>query len=323
MSFFKYRSSRSVWLVAWALTLTLHGLTYVGFRTFRPFTPTPVQARNPDPIELVFAETAPPASAPEEPTFFTELPPDREDAAPEKADFLSNVTSRARDQVPGGDSSLPRMQGEGDAPMVALDPTGEPAPPVATPPPPEETPKADAADPTESQAQLQTQGQSPTPDPSAASPIVRDPDAARRAREASLRQLMQPRGGSDIHQPEMAYTDGNASPTGDVSLNTTAWNWAPWLQRFQRNLMAHWFAPAAYYMGILKEGGWAMVEVEVAPSGEMIRLDLLEEQGHPSLIRAATSALESVAPMEPLPGDFPEKTLVLRIRMVYPKVRSR
>jgi hypothetical protein len=35
------------------------------------------------------------------PQTFTELPPDRADKAPEHADFLSNVTSRARDRAPG------------------------------------------------------------------------------------------------------------------------------------------------------------------------------------------------------------------------------
>jgi hypothetical protein len=124
-----------------------------------------------------------------------------------------------------------------------------------------------------------------------------------------------------MHQPEMDNPEGNASLTGDVSLNTTQWDYAPWLQRFSHRLMQKWVAPYAYYLGILKDGGWAVIEVEIAPSGQMLRLDLLEEQGHPSLIRAATSAVREMAPTERLPADFPEKTLILRIRMVYPKYR--
>jgi len=124
-----------------------------------------------------------------------------------------------------------------------------------------------------------------------------------------------------MHQPEMNNPEGNAALTGDVSLNTTAWDYAPWLQRFGRKLMQTWYAPTAYYMGILKDGGWAVIEIEIAPSGELLRLDLLEEQGHPSLIRQATGALRAMAPMERLPSGFPEKTLVLRIRMIYPKIR--
>jgi hypothetical protein len=119
----------------------------------------------------------------------------------------------------------------------------------------------------------------------------------------------------------MDNPEGNAALMGDVSLNTTQWDYAPWMQRFGRRLMRTWYAPEAYYLGVLKEGGWAVIEVEIAPSGQLLRLDLLEEQGHPSLIRAATSAIRGMAPMERLPADFPEKTLVLRIRMIYPKFR--
>ena len=126
-----------------------------------------------------------------------------------------------------------------------------------------------------------------------------------------------------MHQVQMDNPEGDASLVGDVSLNTIQWEYAPWLERFSRRLMHNWVAPAAYYMGILKDGGWAMVEVEIAPSGQMLRLDLLEEQGHPALISAATGAVRSIAPYEPLPAGFPEKTLILRIRMVYPKLRPR
>ena len=104
----------------------------------------------------------------------------------------------------------------------------------------------------------------------------------------------------------------------DVSLNTIAWDYAPWLQRFAMQLRERWYAPPAYSYGILKEGGWALIEVEVSQSGKLLRLDLLDEQGHPSLIRAAESGLRSMAPIERLPADFPEPTLILRIRMIYP-----
>jgi hypothetical protein len=121
----------------------------------------------------------------------------------------------------------------------------------------------------------------------------------------------------------MANPDGNASLHGDVSLNTTAWDYAPWLQRFSMQLRDGWYAPMAYSMGILKEGGWGVFEVEIARSGKVLRLEKIEEQGHPSLIRSAHSALRSVSPIEPLPADFPEPTLILRIRMIYPKIRTR
>jgi outer membrane biosynthesis protein TonB len=126
-------------------------------------------------------------------------------------------------------------------------------------------------------------------------------------------------GNSDIRQPEMSNPDGSAGLTGDVSLSTTDWVYAPWLQRFGRELMRRWIAPPAYNMGLLKDGGFAVINVEITRSGKVLRVDLLEKQGHPSLILAAHGAVRSMAPVEPLPADFPDQTLILRIRMVYPK----
>jgi hypothetical protein len=121
----------------------------------------------------------------------------------------------------------------------------------------------------------------------------------------------------------MENPEGNASLTGEVSLNTTAWDYAPWLQRFGRQLMRSWMAPPAYSLGLLKEGGWTVLELEIAPSGKLLRLDLLEEQGHPSLTLAAKGAVSTMGPIEPLPADFPEPKLILRLRMIYPKIRPR
>jgi hypothetical protein len=121
----------------------------------------------------------------------------------------------------------------------------------------------------------------------------------------------------------MANPGGNALLTGDLSINTTAWNFAPWLERFRRQLMHQWIAPPAYSFGVLKEGGWALIEVEISRSGKLLRLEVLEEHGHPSLSEAAQTALRSVSPIQPLPADFPEPTLILRARMIYPPLRPR
>ena len=149
-------------------------------------------------------------------------------------------------------------------------------------------------------------------------PTPRDRDVARGARDATSREAPGSAGGSDIHQPESVEPYGNAALTGDISLNTTAWDFAPWLQRFRRQLMRRWVAPPAYVMGLLPEGGFTVLELEISRSGEPLRFELLEQRGHASLIRAAQGAVRSMAPYERLPADFPEPTLILRIRMIYP-----
>jgi len=126
-------------------------------------------------------------------------------------------------------------------------------------------------------------------------------------------------GNSDIQQPEMDNPDGNVGPTGDVSLSTTDWDYSPWLQRFGRELMRNWMAPPAYTMGLLKEGGYAVIDMEITRAGKVLRVDLLAQKGHQTLILSAQSAVRSMNPTEPLPADFPEQTLILRLRMVYPK----
>lgn len=317
------RWNRGAWRIAWVLALMLHTVALVGLRRL-PLSGSEKAVHRPEPIRLVF-ERSSPEKRRSEPHFFSELPPDRADSAPGAAAFLSNVTSRARDLVPGGDAAMPRLQGEGDAPTVKLesddasppapsapDLSARPAEPAA--PRAAESPQRSGARPLEPSGNVSSGTASAAPgEPAGSRPRTSEP---RQASEG-------PTGGSDMQQPEMANPYGNAPLTGDVSLNTIAWDYAPWLQRFSRQLVRRWIPPPAYSLGILKEGGWALVEVEISRSGQLLRFELLEEQGHPSLILAAQNALRYMAPIERLPAEFPEPTLILRVRMIYPRLRPR
>jgi hypothetical protein len=309
----RHDTRRRTWAIAWLLTIALHALVIVGLQAGPQWASSPPPKAEPEPIQLTFVEPPPPTNEPHGPTYFTELPEDREDLAPERADFLSNVTSRARDRVPGGDQSLPRMSGENDAPSVAMEPGQAEPKPAGTPAPQEARPQPGP-------------GAAATPmTPESAVPGATTPPAPREfGRSGSIfRDEPVSPGTSDIRQGEMDNPEGNAELTGGVSLNTIEWEWAPWVKRFSRKLMRVWIAPPAYSFGVLKEGGWTVVEIEVARSGEMLRMDVLEEHGHPSLSNASTIALRSTAPMEPLPANFPENTLIMRVRLVYPKIRPR
>jgi outer membrane biosynthesis protein TonB len=301
-------------MIALVLSLVVHALSLLGVIVLSPFLSGKVEARKPDLIEFDVVEAPHPGAKQNEPTFYSPLPPDRATQKPEHPDFLSNVTSRAQDKVPGGQESMPRMQGESDAPLVALDPgrgpTAPPSPPAAGAERREGTPSPQNGE------KVGNLGPQKTAAPN------QDREAMEHAKDSAL-LLKRPEGGSEFFQPEMSHPGGNATAFGDISLNTTAWEYAPWLERFRRALMEHWFAPSAYYYGILKEGGSAVIEVEITRSGQMARIDLLEEKEHPSLTRASMEALKSTAPFEPLPHDFPEPTLILRIQMVYPELHFR
>jgi len=286
---------RRAWLIALALSVLLHVGAIVGLSRFAHGQTTPV------PIDVMSVQLVTEPASESQPKQFTELPRDRADATPKTPEFLSNVTSRARDQVPGGAADVPKAQ-DGDAAMVSLEPRGaQPASP--------KTPQPQPSTATEQ-----------NPSSTGASAVVQP--SPREADDSSPDAHPGAAGNSDIHQPEIAE-GGNVELSGDISLNTTAWNYAPWLDRYRRQLLREWMAPPAYEFGLLKEGGWAVIDVEITRVGKMLRCDLQDQMGHPSLILAAETAVRSVDPIEPLPADFPEPTLILRIRMIYPKIVPR
>lgn len=307
-------SNRRAWLIAWLVALLLHAVVLVGAVWLR--VPVAASAREP---EVIHVSLAPDPASLQQPRAYTELPKDRADSPPKKADLLSNVTSRARDREPGGDADLPRARGESDARVVKLEREDSPSRPPAAP-------ESRPSRPDDSREKALEK---------AARTLESPADARAESTATDRRVLTPPRmlsdairvnpgafGNSDFRQPEMA-SDGNAGLTGDVSLNTTAWEYAPWMERFSRKLMDHWVAPLVYSMGVLKDGGWCVLEVEISKSGELLRCDVLEQQEHRSLTLAAESAVRSTAPMERLPADFPEPTLVLRLRMIYPRILPR
>ena len=314
-------SERRGWLVAWLVALILHAVLLLGVVWLR----VPVAASPAIPeqqvVHVMLSPDATQPQSPSQPRAFTELPKDRADSPPKKADLLSNVTSRARDREPGGDSDLPRNQGEADAALIPLEKQDAPAQPPSAPAAQRSepvTPREQALERANARGR-ESQADARAESTAMAQRILAPP---RMLSEGAIRVNPGSLGGADFQQPGMD-SDGNAGLTGDVSLNTTAWEYAPWMERFGRQLMDHWVAPLVYSMGVLKEGGWCTLEVEISRSGEILRLDVLDRQGHYSLTQAAVSAVRSVGPTEKLPADFPEKTLILRLRMIYPRIRPR
>jgi outer membrane biosynthesis protein TonB len=337
-----------IWLWAFLLTLFLHAFVLSLLAVLRPFDAKPVEAKEPEPIQLVFqkspaATAAKKDSKDSKPRTFSELPPDRQDQAPEQADLLSNVNSRARDQKEGGtEGALPRMTGDSEIPQVAMRPSsqGQEAAPQAEPSPKgskegqaeeeSHTPslggKKDlpaSVDELSGEAKKQElrRGQEQAESDRRLAPSDPSKELLRNQGRA-VPQLVHPdKGMQDIFQEEMHNPGGNTALFGDISLNTLEWPWAPWLQRFRRDFVRNWVAPYAYYLGLID--GYTVVELEIAPDGRMLRLDVLEEKGHESLSQNSVAAFKATAPFRPLPEGFPEPTLVLRIKLIYPPLHRR
>lgn len=298
------------WGLSIVLTLLFHLGAVLGTLALRPFDADPVPPREPDVIDVVFAS---PVEA-EEPSFFSELPPELADDPPEQPDVLSNVDSRARDDVPGGEEdALPRLEGRSDAPQVQMtpaEPGSEEAEAAAAAdvlqdePPPEETEPADIG---------AVQLQPPEPSTERDNRDQGENDAA--PPSSSDRGL--PSGRDDIYQEAMSNRDANVALPGGISLNTIAWDYAPWLQRFRRDVDERWHAPVGHALGLIH--GWTLVRLEIAKSGELLSHDVLEEKGHKALRDASVYALTAAAPYMALPEDFPEERLILKIKMIYPE----
>jgi len=165
------------------------------------------------------------------------------------------------------------------------------------------------------------------PAPRQESPTGDDPLAAFRRFDPSALESPAPStgaraaapGNADIAQEGMASPDGNVRLLGNVSLNTSAWVYGFWMQRFRRAVEAHWHPPYAFQIGMIK--GWTLVALEVSRTGELQQLEVLDEDGHWTLRDASVAAIKAAAPFEPLPADSPEPSIRLQIKMIYEDYR--
>jgi len=275
--------------VAGLLTVLLHGGLLLLLSAAGLFEVPDHESEPRDLIQVLFAPASDAAAAPQ---LFSEQAPDRaEERPPDEPIALSNVQSRARDEIPGGiDQHLPRMLGSSDLPQVRMET-----------PEPQGSARSSAApvplDPPRAQ-EHGAQPHSPTPAQSG---------------QSADRSV----GAGGLRQDAMSHPHGNAALPGDITLSTTAWEYAPWLQHFRRAVMQRWVAPMGFHLGLIH--GWTLVELEIDRQGVLLRAETTDQQGHRALHDASLHAIQVAAPYDPLPETFPDNTLVIRIRMAYPE----
>ncbi len=109
---------------------------------------------------------------------------------------------------------------------------------------------------------------------------------------------------------------------GAISLSTYKWAWAPYVNAMKSKLERVWFPPSAYYqLGLIH--GYTVIKYTINRKGEIIGMHVLDHQGHESLRASSTNAIESLFPFLPLPKDFPDETLTITAKLVYPDLRRR
>jgi len=117
-------------------------------------------------------------------------------------------------------------------------------------------------------------------------------------------------------QPDFG-DDGSASMTiGNITLNTTAWEFAPYLLDLKRRIRQKWIPPVAFaQLGAIH--GYTWVNFRIYPDGRMEQLGIVETEGHDSLHRSSVNAIKGAAPFRPLPNHFPEDFLEITFGFYY------
>lgn len=136
----------------------------------------------------------------------------------------------------------------------------------------------------------------------------------------------------EMQRQQASVTDGtnnrfdqkkfSADEMGEISLSTYAWEWAPYVNAFKKKLVHVWFAPAAYYqLGLIH--GYTIVRFTISREGHILNSEILEKNGHESLHKASYNAINAVFPFRPLPDNFPDETLTITARLIYPNWKAR
>jgi outer membrane biosynthesis protein TonB len=110
--------------------------------------------------------------------------------------------------------------------------------------------------------------------------------------------------------------DFSADALGGVSLNTYAWDFAPYILAMKRRIKKHVYPPPAFYqLGAIS--GQTILKFRVFPSGKSDRLEVISYKGHKALMETSVNAVKASDPFMPLPDDFPENYLELTWTFVY------
>ncbi len=113
----------------------------------------------------------------------------------------------------------------------------------------------------------------------------------------------------------------SADKLGNITLSTYAWEWAPYINALKRKLHSVWFAPVAYYrLGLIH--GYTDIRFTISRDGKILDYEVLAHNGHESLEQSSVSAINSVFPFRSLPASFPEPTLIITARLIYPNLRE-
>ena len=210
----------------------------------------------------------------------------------DKTNYLSDKNARAQNENSPRDLAVsnPYSDGSVDRPQLPEMPA-QPTEQSPPPKPPEKIGKKAEVQPT------------------------RDPGSfTREFLTQSQQQTRAARG--EIYRERSRNVSSRSPDMGAFSINTYAWDFAPYMIRLKRRIEKNIFPPPAFtYMGIIS--GRSVIKFRISPDGKLTNLEILSYNGHKSLLNTSVKAVEVSAPFEPLPDDFPEKYLEVTGRFDY------
>lgn len=116
--------------------------------------------------------------------------------------------------------------------------------------------------------------------------------------------------------PQFRNLGSARASVGGITINTTAWDFAPYLLDLKQRIKQHWIPPLAFTaLGAIH--GYTKIDFRIYPDGRMEALNVVETKGHKSLHRASGNAIKGAAPFRPLPKDFPEDFLDITFGFYY------
>lgn len=292
--------------VALAVSLLLHGVLAAPlWERWSPIAadPAPVAAApTREPIDFRIVDPQPGQEArPDVPT------PNLSDADRRAAQPDAPENLPRGEAFRAGTSPIPSTPSPAGAPSRAASRASAASAPAAAVPP--SAPRADASEAAVDEPRPETPGEEPERAAGRTDPrLALGPQRiGAQARPPAMAAAPGAAPGARLPAPEVDQRLTRAEAGSEFSLNTTAWEWAPYMQRLKARIEEHISPPAAFYYGT---AAWiSRVRFRIGPDGRLMDFRLLDHRGVENLQYVALDAITGAADYEPLPPGFPEPYL--------------
>lgn len=148
--------------------------------------------------------------------------------------------------------------------------------------------------------------------------VLTETSATAFLREYVLNQPNPTNPGVQEHLPTVTHDnpESRARDMGGLSFNTYNWDFAPYMLALKHRIQRNIFPPRAFtHLGMIS--GETLLRFKIYPDGELRDLQILDYNGHKTLMETSSRAVQISAPFPDLPANFPEPYLEVTGKFVY------